>query len=117
VAPGRDPSDRSNALLRSLRSDPSLRFNQSGRLLLSILAVAAMDPRAQDGLVLDLPDHCLDFVAELAQASVRAWQDLATRLSHRRSAPPDRKEFATNPGNPGKPGKPGKPGNLGNHGS
>lgn len=89
--------DRSSALLRSLRTDPSLRFNQSGRLLLSILAVAAIDPQAQDGLVLDLPDHCLDFVAELAQASVQAWQDLAVRLSRRRSAPPEQRQSAVNP--------------------
>ncbi|WP_217240928.1 ParB N-terminal domain-containing protein [Streptomyces sp. AC555_RSS877] len=83
--------DRSTALLRSLRTDPSLRFNQSGRLLLSILAVAAIDPQAQDGLVLDLPDHCLDFVAELAQASVQAWQDLSLRLAQRRSKPPEQR--------------------------
>lgn len=86
--------DRSTALLRSLRTDPSLRFNQSGRLMLSILAVAAIDPQAQDGLVLDLPDHCLDFVAELAQASVQAWQDLSVRLSRRRAAPPRQSRFA-----------------------
>jgi ParB-like chromosome segregation protein Spo0J len=84
---GQDRLDRSTALLRSLRTDPSLRFNQSGRLLLSILAVAAIGPEAKDGLVLDLPDHCLDFVAELAQASVQAWQDLAVRVSRRRSQP------------------------------
>ncbi|MFC1436258.1 ParB/RepB/Spo0J family partition protein [Streptacidiphilus sp. N1-3] len=89
--------DRSNALLRSLRTDPSLRFNQSGRLMLSILAVAAMDPQTQDSLVLDLPDHCIDFVAELAKSSVLAWQDLEARLSQRRSAPPARKECAVNP--------------------
>ncbi|MDQ0596079.1 lambda repressor-like predicted transcriptional regulator [Streptomyces canus] len=88
--------DRSTALLRSLRTDPSLRFNQSGRLLLSILAVAAIDPQAQEGLVLDLPDHCLDFVAELAQASVQAWQDLATRLSQRRAAPPGQSQSTVN---------------------
>lgn len=96
--------DRSTALLRSLRTDPSLRFNQSGRLLLSILAVAAIDPRAQDGLVLDLPDHCLDFVAELAQASVQAWQDLAVRLSQRRSAQPGQRQSAVNPEKHGKRG-------------
>jgi ParB-like chromosome segregation protein Spo0J len=88
---GQGKLDRSTALLRSLRTDPSLRFNQSGRLLLSILAVAAIDPQAQEGLVLDLPDHCLDFVAELAQASVQAWQDLAARVSQRRTQPPEQR--------------------------
>ncbi len=104
TALGPDTLDRSNALLRSLRSDPSLRFNQSGRLLLSILAVAAIDPQAQDSLVLDLPDHCIDFVAELAEASVQAWQDLATILSRRRSAPPAKKELTANSGKRGNRG-------------
>jgi hypothetical protein len=97
TSPGRTTPDRSTALLHSLRTDPSLRFSQSGRLLLSILAVAAIDPQAQDGLILDLPDHCLDFVTELAQASVQRWQDLATRLSQRRSTPPERRQPALDP--------------------
>lgn len=88
---GQGKLDRSTALLRSLRTDPSLRFNQSGRLLLSILAVAAIDPQTQEELVLDLPDHCLDFVAELAQTSVQAWQGLAARVSQRRAQPPEQK--------------------------
>lgn len=95
--PGPAGLDRSTALLRSLRTDPSLRFKQSGRLLLSILAVAAIDPQAQEGLVLDLPDHCLDFVTELAQASVQTWQDLATRLSQRRAMPAERRQQTVNP--------------------
>lgn len=94
--PGHQALHRSSALLRSLRTDPSLRFNQSGRMLLSILAVAAMDPQTQEGLVLDLPDHCLDFVAELAHSSVQAWQELAARVARRRSAPPGHQEFAAN---------------------
>ncbi|MEU3224834.1 hypothetical protein ABZ695_16980 [Streptomyces sp. NPDC006976] len=95
--PGPAGLDRSTALLRSLRTDPSLRFKQSGRLLLSVLAVAAIDPQAQEGLVLDLPDHCLDFVTELAQASVQTWQDLATRLSQRRAMPAEQRRQAVNP--------------------
>jgi hypothetical protein len=75
------------AKLRALRSDPSLRFSESGRLLLSILAVAAMDTRARAGLIANLPDHCVDFVAELATASAQVWQEIATRLEQRRSIP------------------------------
>ncbi|GAA4214177.1 ParB N-terminal domain-containing protein [Microbispora amethystogenes] len=81
--------DRTGAMLRALRSDPSLRFNESGRLLLSVLAVAAMDANTRERLVGDLPDHCVDFVAELAEASGQAWQELARRLAERRSATAD----------------------------
>ncbi|WP_220501909.1 ParB and winged helix-turn-helix domain-containing protein [Microbispora sp. H10670] len=78
--------DRTGAMLRALRSDPSLRFNESGRLLLSVLAVAEMDARTRERLVGDLPDHCVEFVAELAEASGQAWQELAKRLAERRCA-------------------------------
>ncbi|MFC4592002.1 ParB/RepB/Spo0J family partition protein [Sphaerisporangium corydalis] len=81
--------DRAGTMLRALRSDPSLRFNESGRLLLSVLAVAAMDTRTREGLVGDLPDHCVEFVAELAEASRQAWQELARRLAERRSSATD----------------------------
>jgi hypothetical protein len=73
------------AVLTALRADPSLRLTQSGRLLLSILAVASMDQCAYERLIVDLPGHCVGPVAELAAASVRAWQELATRLDQRLS--------------------------------
>ncbi|MGW7530463.1 ParB/RepB/Spo0J family partition protein [Streptomyces sp. NPDC054783] len=74
-------------MLNSLRTDPSLRFTQSGRLLLSILAVGAMDPGARERLIADLPDHCVHFVSELAVVSIKGWQELAVHLERRRSAP------------------------------
>ncbi|RKT11395.1 ParB-like chromosome segregation protein Spo0J [Streptomyces sp. 1114.5] len=81
------PLRSAEMMLNSLRTDPSLRFNQSGRLLLSILAVAAMDPDACERLIADLPDHCLHFVSELAMVSMQGWQELAVQLERRRSAP------------------------------
>lgn len=81
--------DRTGAMLRALRSDPSLRFTESGRLLLSVLAVAAMDGHTRERLVDDLPDHCVEFVAALAEASGQAWRELAERLAERRCAAAD----------------------------
>ena len=81
----RDSPSELDAALRVLRADPALRFTQSGRLLLSILAVAPLDAGAYDRLIVDLPDHCVGPVAELAAASVEAWQEFATRLDRRRS--------------------------------
>lgn len=86
VARRRDsPTDPEEAL-RALRADPSLRFSESGRLLLSILAVASIDTDTYERIIMDLPDHCVDPVAELAAASVDAWQALTTRLDRRRSS-------------------------------
>ncbi|WNV85088.1 ParB N-terminal domain-containing protein [Umezawaea sp. Da 62-37] len=76
------------AVLRVLRADPSLRLTQSGRQLLSILAVASMGSGEYERLVVDLPAHCVSSVAKLAEASVRAWQELSTRLEGRRSTTP-----------------------------
>ncbi|GAA0573361.1 ParB N-terminal domain-containing protein [Paractinoplanes ferrugineus] len=78
-------AERTGTILRALRSDPSLRFKESGRLLLSVLEVAAMDAPTQERLIGDLPEHCVPFVAELARASGQIWQELAQRLIARRS--------------------------------
>ncbi|MDU0290389.1 ParB/RepB/Spo0J family partition protein [Saccharothrix longispora] len=93
----RDDPGEPQEVLRVLRTDPSLRLRQSGRLLLSILAVASMDGAARERLVFDLPDHCLEPVAQLAAASVRAWQELAACLDRRRSTPL-RPEYLSDPG-------------------
>ncbi|SFE23424.1 ParB-like nuclease domain-containing protein [Actinopolyspora alba] len=82
----RDRPADPEAVLRALRADPLLRFTESGRLLLSILAVASMDADAYERLIVDLPEHCVDPVAELAAASVDAWQELTFRLDQRRSS-------------------------------
>lgn len=79
------PMGNPDVMLRALRADPSLRFTQSGRRLLSILEVAAMETGAHERLIADLPDHCVGLVAELAAASVRSWRDIAMRLDQRRS--------------------------------
>lgn len=86
AAQQRAGAQRISAMLRALRCDPSLRFSESGRLLLSVLAVAAMDADTQERLVDALPDHCVEFVAELAEASGQAWHELARRLAQRRPA-------------------------------
>jgi ParB-like chromosome segregation protein Spo0J len=71
--------------LRVLRGDPSLRCTESGRLLLSMLSVAATGERLRERLVAEVPEHCLALVSELAAANAQAWQQLAARLDQRRS--------------------------------
>jgi ParB-like chromosome segregation protein Spo0J len=71
--------------LRALRIDPSLRCTDSGRLLLSMLSVAATDERLRERLVAEVPEHCIGLVSELAMANAQAWQQFAARLDQRRS--------------------------------
>lgn len=82
--PGTGPGDPVSTL-RALRGDPSLRGTESGRLLLSMLSVAATDERLRERLVAEMPEHCLGLVSELAMANAQAWQQFAARLDQRRS--------------------------------
>jgi ParB-like chromosome segregation protein Spo0J len=75
-------------VLRRLRADPSLRFSDSGRLLLRLLSVATLDAHLRDRLVAAVPAHCVDPVIELAAACVSQWQDIADRLDARRRSDP-----------------------------
>lgn len=84
VRPGAGQGDPVSTL-RALRGDPSLRGTESGRLLLSMLSVAATDERLRERLVAEMPEHCLGLVSELAVANAQAWQQFAARLDQRRS--------------------------------
>jgi ParB-like chromosome segregation protein Spo0J len=73
------PADR-YALLRSLRSDPSLRLRESGRVLLRLLDVYALDSDDWARISRDVPAYRVDGVAELARECGRIWQDFAARV-------------------------------------
>ncbi|MGO1051477.1 ParB/RepB/Spo0J family partition protein [Crossiella sp. CA198] len=77
--PARSGVDREN-VLQALRADPSLRFNQSGKLLLRWLDAAPVPGLPLDQVVAGVPDYRRGDVAELAMAAARAWQELAIRL-------------------------------------
>lgn len=81
TAPGAS-RDRAS-LLRRLRSDPSLRFSESGRGLLRWLGAWAGGPGNPQELVRAAPPHCACLVAELARSFAEEWLDLATELEQR----------------------------------
>jgi transposase-like protein len=69
-----------DAIVRDLRRDPSLRFTESGRVLLSWLDIRS---RATDGwqkALAELPAHCRYPVAELAEQCADQWRKLAREL-------------------------------------
>jgi ParB-like chromosome segregation protein Spo0J len=69
-------------IMESLRNDPSLRYNETGRALLRLLALHAMSPADWDKLISAVPLHRAEAVAQVARSSSEAWQEFATRLEH-----------------------------------
>ncbi|MBF6079657.1 ParB N-terminal domain-containing protein [Nocardia beijingensis] len=70
-------------LLQRLRADPSLRFSESGRMLLRGFEILTANPAKQDAIARSLPTHCAPFVAELAHQCSNGWQRFATLVDQR----------------------------------
>jgi hypothetical protein len=70
------------ALLESLSKDPSLRFTESGRVLLRKLLAGAGAPPGRE-LLEALPPHCVYTMASLARAYAHEWSQLARQLEHK----------------------------------
>ncbi|BBC36111.1 hypothetical protein SGFS_074050 [Streptomyces graminofaciens] len=72
------------AMFRSLCRDPSLRMNETGRLLLRMMEIhMAADHRH---IAAAVPAHCADSISAMATACAEVWQELATLV--RASAQP-----------------------------
>jgi ParB-like chromosome segregation protein Spo0J len=69
-------------LLESLRNDPSLRYNETGRALLRLLALHTMSPAGWEQLISAVPLHRAQAVAQVARSSAEAWQEFAARLEY-----------------------------------
>jgi ParB-like chromosome segregation protein Spo0J len=70
-------------LLGSLRSDPSLRFNQVGRSLLRWLEVCAVDQQGWEQVLRNIPPHCAELVADAARECARTWEKVADEVRRR----------------------------------
>jgi ParB-like chromosome segregation protein Spo0J len=69
-------------ILESLRNDPSLRYNETGRVLLRLLALHTMSPADWEQLISAVPLHRAQAVAQVARSSAEAWREFATRLEY-----------------------------------
>lgn len=69
-------------ILESLRNDPSLRYNETGRALLRLLALHTMSLADWEQLISAVPLHRAQAVAQVARGCSEAWQEFATRLEH-----------------------------------
>ena len=69
-------------IMESLRNDPSLRYNETGRVLLRLLAMHAMSPADWEQLISTVPVHRAEAVAQVARSCSEAWQQFADRLEY-----------------------------------
>lgn len=69
--------------LRDLRRDPSVRFTESGRVLLRLLEASAIEPQQWDQIVDSIPQHCQRAVVRIARDCAASWRWIAERLDQR----------------------------------
>lgn len=76
----RVPVTEVGPILRRLRADPSLRFNDSGRELLRWLVLHTADVHEWERLIDSIPVYSRALVVELARGTSEAWREFADRL-------------------------------------
>ncbi|MFI7498074.1 ParB N-terminal domain-containing protein [Streptomyces sp. NPDC049687] len=67
-------------LVKRLTADPALRFSETGRSLLRLLAIHAVREEEWDAIIGNVPPHCSGIVADLAVHLSDMWADFATRV-------------------------------------
>ncbi|MFE3652083.1 ParB/RepB/Spo0J family partition protein [Streptomyces sp. NPDC059152] len=71
------------ATLESLRNDPSIRLNQSGRELLRLLNHSSVEQGSLERIVDHVPPHRASAVAELIRTNTQVWMAFAAALEQR----------------------------------
>lgn len=71
------------SILDNLRRDPSLRFNEAGRVVLRLLDAQTMDAWKWKRLADQVPTHCVHAVSAMARECASAWQEFAEELERR----------------------------------
>ncbi len=69
--------------LSRLRTDPSLRFSESGRTLLRWLEALGSDQNEWSAIADSVPSHCAPAVAEMARQRSEDWRNFAMALDRR----------------------------------
>ena len=78
------PSRRAPAIdLGRLRTDPSLRFSESGRTLLRWLEALGSSENEWTAIAESVPSHCAPAVAEMARQRSEDWRSFAMALDRR----------------------------------
>ncbi|WP_323372207.1 ParB/RepB/Spo0J family partition protein, partial [Streptomyces katsurahamanus] len=67
-------------LVKRLKADPALRFTETGRNLLRLLALHTLRKEEWDAIINNVPPHCTDIVADLARQFADLWSEFAVRI-------------------------------------
>jgi ParB-like chromosome segregation protein Spo0J len=70
--------------MQKLENDPSLRFTDTGKLLLRCLRLHAIGQSQRARLIGSLPEHCTDRLAHMARCCSYWWAEFAADLEKRR---------------------------------
>ncbi|MGP3925042.1 hypothetical protein [Streptomyces sp. 8N616] len=68
------------AAVHRLKSDPALRFNETGRRLLRLLNVNMLSAEEWQEIIENVPPHCSSIVARLARECAGMWDEIAVRV-------------------------------------
>jgi hypothetical protein len=71
------------AVMQRLRSDPSIRFNESGRALLHWLGQHPTEQPSLERVIDQVPPHWAGVVADLIRGNAEAWTEAAAALERR----------------------------------
>jgi ParB-like chromosome segregation protein Spo0J len=69
--------------LHNLQNDPSLRFNEMGRLVLRMLQTCAVAAREQERILETVPAHCTSQVSDLLIGYADVWRAFAVELRNK----------------------------------
>lgn len=90
VAAGGEPLDIEipdwSSIVQHLRTDPTLRFTETGRALLRLLDVHAMTNEKWATIVNNVPPHCRHTIAKVAMECARVWHTFAEQLAQQHTA-------------------------------
>jgi ParB-like chromosome segregation protein Spo0J len=75
-----EPAPPREALARQLRTDPTLRFSETGRTLLRLLEMRAVPPEKWAAIAANLPPHWREAVAGMAMECADTWRTFAESL-------------------------------------
>lgn len=70
-----------NQVMRQLRSDPTLRCTETGRIILRLLDMHRISSEKWDELSGNVPAHCKSVIANLAMECAEAWKRFSEKLA------------------------------------
>jgi ParB-like chromosome segregation protein Spo0J len=74
------PREDRSTIVRQLRTDPTLRFSETGRTLLRLLETRALPPETWTAIAANMPPHWRDLVARVAMECADTWRRFAEQL-------------------------------------